>query len=59
MKSVCAWCKVLLEDDGERGDAPDGDDLVSHGCCRPCSDKIFRMDEDEVDPATFLLRLPP
>lgn len=51
MKSVCAWCGIVL------ADSPDPDDEVSHGICEPCS-QFFLSSSDSTKLGSFLNRLP-
>ena len=43
MKIVCAWCKIVISDDGEEG--------VSHGMCDDCleeqMEKIIKEQEEK------------
>lgn len=36
MRTICAWCKAEKCDDGD----PSTADLVSHGICQDCADKL-------------------
>jgi hypothetical protein len=45
MKTICAWCKKHMDGDP-------ADDVVSHGICKPCADKMraspgWRIDTSE------------
>jgi hypothetical protein len=35
MKVICAWCKVILQDD------PKDNQPVSHGICKACKEKML------------------
>jgi hypothetical protein len=45
MKTICAWCKGVVEDGPE-----EERDQVSHGMCRPCF-KIEMKKLDEMEAA--------
>lgn len=36
MKTICAWCKIVLED------GPDSE-AVSHGICEACKEKLINV----------------
>jgi len=35
MKAVCAWCNKVLEE------IDDGNDLITHGMCKPCAESLM------------------
>lgn len=52
MITYCAWCEAegtatVISDDGRRDDGPDGDTLVSHGCCARHSDELLGITPDD------------